>query len=186
MTTITRTHSASKRSLKATAITPSMSVCAFMVRLDWTSRQVVKVTAHTGFNLRGKMVASTRHIVCNHHVYVPAGQVLFFVASEELPGWYYVSDGVGCSCPGCKNSKNHTCKHLKAIAEPPVEQVEVPEVSTIQPTPVAVEATTVGEQRASMTPQEWKAMEKRNKAWQKAEKAKDLAKLAAVKQASAA
>jgi hypothetical protein len=184
--TITRTHSASKKSLGASPITPSMSICAFMVQLDWTSRQVVKITAHQSFNLPGKMVASNRHVVCNHTVYVPAGQVLYFVASEELPGWYYVSDGVGCSCPGCK--RHHHCKHLEAIAEPVAPMVEDTEVAevTIQPTPVAEERIQPHQGDVRYTAEDWKAMMTRNKAWQEAEKAKDRARLAEVKAASAA
>lgn len=176
--TSTRTHSASKRSLRVTNIGPSASITAFMVRIDWTSAPIVKITARQEFLLVGKMVSRERHMVADYQVLIPAGKTLFFVESQELAGWYYVSDAVGCSCPGHRRWGH--CDHAKVAqkfaAQPRTRQTI--EVSQPELTPASTEEASPA---APLTAEEWKQAVKRNRAWQKAEKAKDLAKLEAVK-----
>jgi len=185
--TATMTRSASRRSLKATHdLGSSKSNQSLMVKIDWTTAPVVKMTANKDFKLEAiTMDTYRREIVATPSVKVLAGTELYFVKSS-IDGFYYiarVSAHVSCTCP--MHNARHACKHQELVtqfaAQPRIRQVIVVAVDEWQ----AELAET--KDVPNYTAEEWKAMLERNKAWQEAEKAKDLARLAAVKaQASAA
>lgn len=187
------THSASKRGLKPTNIGPSTRTISFMVRIDWTSRQVIKFTATKDFNLVGKLVGQDRKVVGDYQVFVATGKTLYLVASESLDGWYYLSDGDGCSCPGAK--RWHHCRHLEAISTYNAQQMSAEDArekaARLHECRMQLHQRRIEREQQSMpvaplTAEEWKQAMKRNKKWQREQKAADLARLAEVKAASVA
>lgn len=89
---------------------------AITVQLDWTTAPVVKTTIRRDFKLF--VVArdtQTWQPVQRGSMMLKAGQTVFFVASDDHPGYYYVTIvGVSCTCTAglCRQE----CHHQKDAA----------------------------------------------------------------------
>ncbi len=107
----------SKRTLKKTDIGPSKSVLALMIAIDWTSAQVVTITAKKAIKLQALSVSTkTGEVIEQPVVAIPAGRTLHFVRASS--GLYYIGQVspagvVGCSCP--HRVHKGECKHQEAI-----------------------------------------------------------------------
>ncbi len=101
---------------------PSTSVQALMVKIDWTNATVVKIQARRDFTLQASTVAIIRgeySVLRAAPASISAGMILYFVASDGFPGWYYlciptVAGDIICTCPQCSKQHN-TCKHSEAV-----------------------------------------------------------------------
>ena len=108
-----------RASLKRTNIGSSSSVQALMVKIDWTSSKVVRIEARKDFTLQAHTVQVKKgdyRVLAPAPVNVQAGMVLYFVASDEFEGWYYLlqysesRSAFTCTCP--KSAKFHqACDH---------------------------------------------------------------------------
>ncbi len=108
---------ATRKGLKVTNIGASKTVKALMIRVTHSNAPTITVTAKQDMKLPCKTInTKTRAVVADAPTPVPAGTILVLVASEELPGWYYigrVGNTVACTCPG--GQFRHTCDHQPAI-----------------------------------------------------------------------
>lgn len=107
-----------KASLKRTNIGPSSSIQALMVKIEWTTAKVVRIEAKKDFILQASTVqvkSGDYKVLAAAPAPIQAGMVLYFVASDEFEGWYYLnmySEQTGhfnCSCPSGRMRR--VCSH---------------------------------------------------------------------------
>lgn len=99
----------------------STSVKAVMVKINWTTAPVVKITVRKDLKLSVQVVAVVRgqySPLLDAPMNIAAGKVLHFVSSGRK-GWYYIVQVIGnevrCSCPAHHNPASHGCEHLDCI-----------------------------------------------------------------------
>ena|SRR2546429_2427003 len=170
------THSKSKRAAKAAPQIEST------VYISGTAAKIIPCTANKDFQVGNSQVK--------------AGEKFYLVRSERRAGRYYVThfcearNAYACSCGA------HTCEHehLKTVREHVMNKVVIPAKSSSQEiVPMSIPATVAQVKAARkakaeqsnevidtsrpLTADEWKAIAKRDKARQKAEKAVDWKKI---------
>src|SRR5579859_7727307 len=108
-----------KQTLKRTNIGHSKSLEALMIHITWTSAKVVRIEARKDFTMQGatvKVLKGEYEVLASVPVQVKAGQVLYFVASDGFPGYYYVlvyseaRSAFTCSCVRCQHF-HQACTH---------------------------------------------------------------------------
>ena len=116
-------HSTSERNLKVSNLGPSSEQQALMVRIDWTTSQVVKITARQHFMMPTATMWVRKDgykVISTQDIPVQEGMTLYFVASKE-EGWYYLlqwsenRQQYACTCPAGRI--RHTCKHQHILAD---------------------------------------------------------------------
>jgi len=105
-----------KFSKKVFEYSPSSSIQALMIRIDWTSARVVRIEARQAFKLTFERVAICHgeyRVLSPQVETIQAGQVIYFAASDGRPGYYYPvlwNEYLGtwnCNCP----RRHHGCHH---------------------------------------------------------------------------
>lgn len=116
-------HSTSKRNLKVQKLGPSSEQQALMVRIDWTTSQVVTITAREDFKMSTVTMWVRKdgyQVISTQDVPVLKGTKLYFVASNEQ-GWYYLlkwSESLNkhaCTCPAGRI--RHNCRHQHILSD---------------------------------------------------------------------
>src|SRR2546429_579536 len=175
------THSKSKKTAKAT---PQVESTVF---ISGTTAKLIPCTARQDFQVGNSQVK--------------AGEKFFLIKSERRENRYYVThfnadlNTYQCSCGA--NCCEH--EHLKTAREHVMNKVVIPAKSSAL-VPMSVPATVAQVKAARkakaeqsnevidgsrpLTADEWKAIAKRDKARQKAEKAKDWATIEAAREQS--
>jgi hypothetical protein len=95
-------------------------VQALMIAIAWTSAKVVRIRVTEAFVLDASTVAiggKSYSVVAPAQVRISAGQVLYFVASESFPGFYYLclynGTSFACTCP-LNATYRKACDHQKS------------------------------------------------------------------------
>lgn len=110
-------------SLRVRKLGPSSEQQALMVRIDWTTSQVVTITAHEDFRMQTVTMWVCKDgykIISTQDVPVHKGTKLYFVASNEQ-GWYYllkwseIRQQYACTCPSGRI--RHNCRHQHILAD---------------------------------------------------------------------
>lgn len=110
-------------SLKVRQLGPSSEQQALMVRIDWTTAQVVTITARNDFRMPTVTMWVRKNgykIISKQDIPVHTGTTFYFVASQEQ-GWYYLlmwsesRQQYACTCPSGRI--RHTCKHQHILAD---------------------------------------------------------------------
>ena len=110
-------------SLKIRKLGPSSEQQALMVRIDWTTSQVVTITAHEDFKMPTVTMWVRKdgyQVISRQDIPVHKGMTFYFVASNEQ-GWYYLlkwSESLNkhaCTCPAGRI--RHNCRHQHILAD---------------------------------------------------------------------
>lgn len=115
--TTTKPHKTSKK-LAITNIGQSRTVLALMIRVSYTTNPTITMTAKKDFELSCKTVNTVnRVILADAPTFVSAGTVLHLVASDDLPGWYYIGrvDHGQPSCTCSAHQNRLPCKHKPLV-----------------------------------------------------------------------
>src|SRR6266702_1129137 len=114
-----------KSALRRTNIGPSQSIQALMVRIEWTDAKVVRIEARKDFVLQASTVQVKKgdyKVLVAAPVNIQKGMVIYFVASDEFEGYYYLNlysearSSFSCTCP--KSAQFHQqCSHQSAAMD---------------------------------------------------------------------
>lgn len=146
------------------------------IAISYTDAPIIRCTARATF------------VVNNAHV--EAGEVFYLVRSERRPGRYYVVHFSNerrqwqCSCgANCKDHKHLQVANAHAKAYTARPQVQIEQQPTASTTPVipAENRESAYDPNKPITADQWREIQKRDRARQKAEKAVDWQRIVAAR-----